>query len=151
MIYTLERTELVPIPIKDAWDFFSNPNNLLKITPPQLGLSITSGKQGRIYDGMIITYSVNLAPFLRSNWVTEITHLSALEYFVDEQRFGPYSFWHHKHFFTEKEGSTEVRDLVHYRLPLGLLGRVANALFVRKQLDFIFDYRSSKLDELFGI
>ncbi len=151
MIYTLDRTELLPIPIEEAWLFFSDPCNLSKITPPQLCLRITSGEQSRIYTGMILTYKVSLAPFLKSDWVTEITHLSAPEYFVDEQRFGPYRFWHHKHFFTEKEGSTEARDLVHYRIPLGPLGRAANALFIRRQLDFIFDYRSSKLRELFGI
>ena len=150
-IYTLERKEVLPVDIETAWDFFSNPNNLSAITPPELDLRVTSGAEERIYPGMIITYEVTPALFLRSGWVTEITHVDAPRYFVDEQRAGPYGFWHHKHFFAEtRRGATEARDLVHYSLPFGPLGTAAHGLFVKRRLDSIFDYRSSRLGELFG-
>lgn len=150
-IYALERKETIPVGVETAWDFFSNPNNLSAITPPELDMRVTSGAEERIYPGMIITYEIKLAPFVKSGWVTEITHVDAPGYFVDEQRFGPYGFWHHKHFFSETgRGETEARDLVHYALPFGPLGRAAHGLLVRPKIDFIFDYRSARLRELFG-
>lgn len=149
-IYTLERTEFLPVSLETAWDFFSNPNNLPRITPPELNLRITPEAKEKIYPGMIITYAVTPFPFFKSTWATEITQVDPLRYFVDEQRFGPYKFWHHKHFFTETGGQIEVSDLVHYSLPFGPIGRLANPLFVSKKLDFIFDYRSARLRKLFG-
>ncbi len=149
-IYGFERKEVIPISIDEAWKFFSNPNNLRIITPPDLGLTITSEAEEKIYPGMIITYSVNLLPFVKSGWTTEITYVDAPGYFVDEQRFGPYKFWHHKHFFTDLGEKTEVRDLVHYALPGWVLGKAANFLFIRRKLDYIFDFRSSRLRKLFG-
>ena len=149
-IYTLESTEILPVTIEEAWEFFSNPHNLPKIPPPELNLRITSGAEREIYPGMIITYSVTPFPFVRSGWATEITAVDSLQYFVDEQRFGPYRFWHHKHFFVDAGQKTEVRDLVHYALPLDPLTRPVNPLFVRRKLDSIFDYRSARLRTLFG-
>ena len=147
----LERKEILAVDIETAWEFFSNPNNLPAITPPELDLRVTSGAEERIYPGMIITYEIKLAPFVGSGWVTEITHVDAPRYFVDEQRAGPYRLWHHKHFFAETgRGETEARDVVHYSLPFGPLGAAAHRLFVRRKLDSIFDYRSSRLAELFG-
>ncbi len=149
-IYTLERTELLPVSLETAWGFFSDPNNLPKITPPELNLRVTSGTERKIYAGMIITYTVTPIPFFRSSWATEITQVDSPNYFVDEQRFGPYRFWHHKHFFTESGDKTEIRDLVHYSLPFGPVGRLANLFFVNGKLDSIFNYRSAKLRKLFG-
>ncbi len=149
-IYTLERTELLPVSLETAWGFFSDPNNLPKITPPELNLRITSDTEEKIYAGMIITYTVTPIPFFRSAWATEITQVDSPNYFVDEQRFGPYKFWHHKHFFAEAGDKTEIRDLVHYSLPLGPVGRLANLFFVSRKLDFIFNYRSTQLRKLFG-
>lgn len=147
----LERKEILAVDIETAWEFFSNPGNLPAITPPELDLRVTSGAEERIYPGMIITYEIKLAPFVGSGWVTEITHVDAPRYFVDEQRAGPYRLWHHKHFFAETgRGETEARDVVHYSLPFGPLGAAAHRLFVRRKLDSIFDYRSSRLAELFG-
>lgn len=148
-IYTLERTELLRVSLETAWDFFSDPNNLPKITPPELNLRITSETERKIYPGMIITYTVTPIPFFRSTWATEIAQVDSPSYFVDEQRFGPYRFWHHKHFFTESGDKTEVRDLVHYSLPFGPIGRLANLFFVSRKLDFIFSYRSAQLRKLF--
>ena len=141
---------MLPITREEAWAFFSNPHNLPKITPPELNLRITSGAEGEIYSGMIITYSVTPFSFVKSGWATEITAVDSLRYFVDEQRFGPYRFWHHKHFFADAGQETEVRDLVHYALPFDPFGRMIHPLFVRKKLDSIFEYRSAQLRSLFG-
>ncbi len=149
-IYTLKRTEFLPVSIETAWDFFSNPNNLPKITPSELNLRITSEAEEKIYPGMIITYTVTPIPFIKTNWATEITQVDPLHYFVDEQRFGPYKFWHHKHFFTEAGGKTQVKDLVHYSLPFGPIGRLANPLLVSRKLDLIFDYRNARIQKIFG-
>ena len=149
-IYTLERTELLRVSLETAWDFFSDPNNLPRITPPELNLRITSEAERGIYPGMIITYTITPVPFFRSAWTTEITQVDSPSYFVDEQRFGPYKFWHHKHFFKDAGDKTEVRDLVHYSLPFGPIGRLANLFFVSRKLDFIFNYRSTRLRKIFG-
>ena len=149
-IYTLEATEILPVSLEESWAFFSNPHNLPKITPPRLNMRITSGADGKIYPGMIIAYSVMPLPPFRTGWVTEITAVDPLRYFVDEQRFGPYKFWHHKHFFADAGQKTEVRDRVHYALPFDPFGRLAHPLFVRRQLDAIFKYRSAQLRSLFG-
>ena len=148
-IYTLERTEFPPVSLETAWDFFSNPSNLPRITPTELNLRITPEAKEKIYPAMIITYAVTPIPFFKSTWTTEITQVDPLRYFVDEQRFGPYKFWHHKHFFTETVGQTKVSDLVHYSLPFGPIGRLANPLLVSRKLDFLSDYRSIRLQELF--
>lgn len=149
-IYTLKRTEFLPVSIETAWDFFSNPNNLPKITPSELNLRITSEAEEKIYPGMIITYTVTPIPFIKTSWATEITQVDPLRYFVDEQRFGPYKFWHHKHFFTEAGEKTQVEDLIHYSLPFGPIGRLANPLLVSRKLDLIFDYRSARIQKIFG-
>ena len=149
-IYRLESTEILPVTLEEAWEFFSNPHNLPKITPPELNLRIISGAEREIYPGMIITYSVTPFPFVRTSWATEITAVDLLRYFVDEQRFGPCRFWHHKHFFADAGQKTEVRDLVHYALPFGPLGRLAHLLFVKRKPDSIFNYRSAQLRSLFG-
>jgi ligand-binding SRPBCC domain-containing protein len=149
-IYTLESRQVVPLTLVQAWDFFSSPQNLKRITPPSMGFDITSDGSGvMMYPGMIITYRIR--PFLGIpiTWVTEITHVTQYEYFVDEQRVGPYSFWHHKHFFREVVGGVEVCDLVHYRMPFSFFGSIVHRLAVRKQLEWIFNYRKKKLEELF--
>jgi len=137
--------------MRDAWEFFSSPANLQKMTPPDMEFKITSGYKGeKMYSGQIITYIVKPLAGIPLTWVTEITHVQEPHYFVDEQRFGPYALWHHKHFFNEIPGGIEMRDQVHYALPMGILGRIANSLFVEKQLKHIFDFRFKKMEELFG-
>jgi len=150
-IYSLERTIKLKMAMAESWDFFSNPNNLSLITPPSLNLNITSELPDKMYTGMIITYTV--APMLNipMTWVTEITHVEEPNFFIDEQRFGPYKFWHHQHRFKEIEGGVEAADLIHYALPLDPLGRIANSLIVTKQLNEIFDFRSDYLENRFGI
>jgi ligand-binding SRPBCC domain-containing protein len=150
-IYSLETHLQLPISIDKAWDFFSSPANLKVITPPHMGFVITSEfNNEKMYCGQIISYVVKPLAGIPLTWVTEITHVQEPNYFVDEQRFGPYALWHHKHFFKEIEGGVEMRDLVHYALPLGFLGRMANSILVKNQLNSIFEYRTQKLQNLFG-
>lgn len=151
-LHRLAARQVVPISLDEAWDFFSAPGNLALMTPPSLGMEVTSTVPDEMFAGLIVTYTMSplpLGPF-RTEWVTEITHVQSNRYFVDEQRVGPYQFWHHQHHFREVAGGTEVRDLVHYRLPLGPLGDIANSLIVRPQLRTIFRYRRRVLTERFG-
>lgn len=117
-----------------------------------MGFEITSGFNNgdKMYAGMIISYIVKPLFHLPMRWVTEITHVKEGVYFVDEQRFGPYALWHHQHFFKQIEGGVEMHDRIHYKIPFGAAGRLANAMFVRKQVGEIFEYRYKKLEELFG-
>jgi len=149
-IYTLEVKQFVRIPLTEAWDFFSSPGNLCQITPPQMGFLITSGEADKMHTGQIITYKVSPFPGIKTNWVTEITHVSEGSFFVDEQRFGPYRMWHHEHHFEFIDNGVIMTDRVSYKLPFGFLGRIAHALFVRKQLNHIFEYRERCLENMFG-
>jgi ligand-binding SRPBCC domain-containing protein len=149
-LHTLKRTIQLPISLEKAWDFFSSPLNLKVITPPHMGFDITSeGADQKIYPGMIISYNVRPILNVPLEWVTEITQVKDKSHFIDEQRIGPYKMWHHQHFFKEVEDGVECTDLVHYVVPLGILGDIANVLFVRKQLEEIFNYRTEVLEKLF--
>jgi ligand-binding SRPBCC domain-containing protein len=149
--HSLTTYQKLPITLDKAWDFFSSPKNLATITPDHLGFKITSTDvRDNMYPGQIITYTVKPILGIKLPWMTEITHVTDKDYFVDEQRFGPYALWHHKHFFKEIEGGVQMIDKVDYKLPLGFLGSIANYLFVRNKLKGIFNYRNQKLEELFG-
>lgn len=147
--YTFERTMTLPVTLDVAWDFFSDPLNLVKITPPDMDFHVTSPPCPAIYAGQIITYTVRPLLGISVDWTTEITHVEPLHFFVDEQRFGPYRFWHHQHRFREVEGGIEMHDLVHYLLPHEHLTAVINFLFVAPRLKRIFDYRCMALQKLF--
>ncbi|MBC6491732.1 hypothetical protein ACFSQD_11585 [Flavihumibacter stibioxidans] len=150
-IYTLKTVQHLPVSLDKAWDFFSSPANLATITPSYMGFEIKSRHHGeKMYPGQIIEYTVKPILGIPLYWMTEITHVEKGKYFVDEQRFGPYSLWHHQHHFREVEGGVEMTDIVHYKIPFYILGDIANALFVRKQLTGIFTYRKKKVEELFG-
>jgi ligand-binding SRPBCC domain-containing protein len=136
--------------LPEAWDFFSDPRNLERITPPALSMRITSGIPRQMHPGMLVTYTIRIFPGIPARWVTEITHVAKPRLFVDEQRFGPYRFWHHQHHFREVEGGTEVEDIVHYALPFGPAGRMFGGRFVRRQLTEIFSFRRRILEETFG-
>jgi ligand-binding SRPBCC domain-containing protein len=144
-VHTLHRKESFPLPVTAAWDFFSNPNNLPVITPPELGFEIlTPDLPPRIYAGMMIAYRVRPLAGFPVTWLTEITHLREGEFFVDEQRAGPYALWHHEHRLRDAgAGSTEVEDLVTFRLPIGRFGALLHRLVVRRKLEAIFDFRSA--------
>jgi ligand-binding SRPBCC domain-containing protein len=148
-IYTLEVKQFIGIPIAEAWNFFSSPGNLSKITPERMGFIITSEAAGKMYTGQIITYKVSPFPGFTTNWVTEITHVSEGRFFVDEQRFGPYRMWHHEHHFEVQGNGVLMTDRVSYKLPLGFLGRIAHFIFVKKQLRQIFEYRETFLEQAY--
>lgn len=149
-LHILHRTQQVPISVREGWEFFSNPLNLSHITPPSLGLEITSDTPAEIYPGAIITYLVRPLFGIPLTWVTEITHVAKPHLFVDEQRFGPYRFWHHTHLIRAIDGGIVVEDLVHYALPLGPIGRIVNSTLVTRQLNEIFDYRQEYFNARFG-
>lgn len=147
----LREVQRLPISLPEAWSFFSDPRNLSRITPPSLGLEVTSDLPGVMYPGMIITYLVRPIPWVSVGWVTEITHVREPVLFVDEQRFGPYRFWHHEHHFREVEGGVEMEDIVHYALPFGTIGRVFGGPLVRRRLEQIFSFRRRFLVREFGL
>ncbi len=149
-MYSLYTCQKLPVSLEVAWKFFSDPANLKIITPGYMGFDIMSGGDRPMFAGQIIQYIVTPVAGIRTKWVTEITHVQEPNYFVDEQRFGPYSMWHHKHFFREIEGGVEMEDIVDYKLPLGFVGRLVHRPIVRKKLDEIFEFRKRKLLELFG-
>ncbi len=150
-LYTKETLQNIPISIQEAWDFFSSPENLSRITPVHMNFRIISEHRfEKMYPGLIIAYTVTPLGKVALNWVTEITHVNEPFHFVDEQRSGPYKFWHHQHFLKEIPGGIQMRDVIHYSLPLGILGRFSHWLFIRNQLKNIFDFRKKKLLELFG-
>ena len=135
-----------------VWRFMSSPENLALITPPYMGFKILSDKDDvqEMYPGQIIEYYVTPLLGLKMHWVTEITHVVHNTYFVDEQRFGPYAFWHHTHFLKEVPGGVHMTDILHYKVPFGVLGKIVNALFIKHKIKEIFDYRFNKLEELFN-
>tara|TARA_Y100001947_G_scaffold70045_1_gene58938 strand:- start:4945 stop:5451 length:507 start_codon:yes stop_codon:yes gene_type:complete len=149
-MYQIHTFQKLPISKKQAWDFLSDPKNLKIITPDYMGFDITSGGDRPMFEGQIIQYIVTPIAGIKTKWVTEITHVKDGEYFVDEQRFGPYSLWHHKHFIKEIEGGVEMEDIVDYKLPMGKLGNLVHPFMVKPKLNEIFEYRKKKLVELFG-
>lgn len=147
---SLKRVQILPISLEKAWDFFSDPANLANITPPSMGFHILSDhRPARMYAGQLIEYRVSPLLGIPLYWMTEITHVVEGKYFIDEQRFGPYALWHHQHHFREVEGGVEMTDIVHYKIPLGILGALADRIFVRQKLKQIFDYRFKAVSQLF--
>jgi ligand-binding SRPBCC domain-containing protein len=149
-IYTLHTKQNLPISVAQAWDFLSDPRNLKTITPPYMGFEILSGADRAMYPGQIIQYIVTPVLNIPTKWVTEITHVVDQKFFVDEQRFGPYALWHHKHFIKEIPGGVEMEDIVDYKVPFGILGQMVHPIIVKPKLQEIFDFRRKKLIEMFG-
>ena len=150
-MYQLSIRQHIPASINDVWDFISSPRNLQRITPKDMAFEITNEPiADTMYAGMIIMYRVRPLLGIRMQWVTEITHVQERAYFVDEQRIGPYALWHHEHHVREITGGVEMHDIITYRPPFGLLGRIANAIIIKRQLDAIFAYRRQALIEVFG-
>jgi ligand-binding SRPBCC domain-containing protein len=150
-IFTLKAKQVIPIDFDEAWDFFSNPNNLPIITPPWLNLRVTSELPDKMYEGMIITYKVHPLLGIPSTWVTEITTVKEKSFFIDEQRFGPYKFWHHQHHFKETNNGVEMEDVVNYALPFDPLSRSLNNFLVGKKVKEIFSFREKVLNDLFKV
>ena len=149
-IHTLIQSQEVPISLSESWEFFSKPENLNEITPPDLEFRITSGKPEPMHDGQIVTYKIRVAPLIWNTWVTEIKGVIPEKQFIDEQRSGPYKFWHHLHEFEKTENGTLIKDKVNYSLRFGLFGNIAHSIYVKKKLAEIFGYRKKILTERFG-
>ena len=145
------RTSLVlPISLDEAWAFFSVPDNLDDITPPDMGFEILTQNERRTYAGQIIRYRVRPLFNIPMTWVTEITHCEDKAYFVDEQRFGPYALWHHQHHFKEVEGGVQMDDILHYKLKGGKLGALLTGWMVHGRVKAIFEHRSEVLLQNLG-
>ena len=149
--HSLKAVQKIPVSLEVAWNFFSDPAKLPLITPPEMSFRIISKHHGeKMYPGQIIEYYVAPIAGIKLYWMTEITHVEDKKFFIDEQRFGPYSLWHHQHHFTPVEGGVEMTDIVHYKNPFGFLGSIANNIFVKPKLDRIFKFRFNKIEEIFG-
>ena len=149
--YQLRTIQKIPSNISEVWDFISSPANLKEITPDHMGFDIiTPELPEKMYPGMIIAYKVSPVLGIKMTWVTEITQVREKEYFVDEQRVGPYSIWHHEHQIKSIKGGVLMTDIVSYKPPFGILGTIANGLFIQKQLKTIFDFREKAVIDIFG-
>ena len=148
--FQFKRTQTINRPITEIWDFISSPNNLKTITPDYMGFDITSESPEKMYEGLIISYKVSPMLGIKTTWVTEITHIKEHEYFVDEQRVGPYKIWHHQHHLEKTENGTLMTDIVSYQPPFGLLGDIANSIIIKSKLNEIFNYRTKVLEELYA-
>ena len=151
-LHTLKHVQLLPLPLEQAWDFFSSPLNLNKITPPEMNFVIRSAfkPEDRVYAGMLIHYNVSPLFHIPLSWTTEITAVEQHRYFIDEQRHGPFAFWHHQHFFERVPGGVKMTDIVSWKVPGWFLGDVVNWLLVNKRVEGIFSFRKQKLTTLFG-
>ncbi len=150
-VHIIQTTQRLPTSLEETWDFFSSPKNLKEITPTYMNFKILSNSNAeKMYAGQVITYHVHPILGIPLYWMTEITQVKENEYFIDEQRIGPYSLWHHQHHFKKIAGGVEMTDIVHYQLPLGILGDIAHALFVKRQLNDIFNFRYQLLEKKWG-
>ena len=150
MVHYLQREQNIPAPVQKVWDYFCDPKNLNEITPPDMNFEIVQGGDVKMYEGQIIEYRVEFLRGVRSLWLTEIAHVRDGEYFVDEQRVGPYSFWYHEHMFKKIPSGTRMTDRVTYVVPFWMLGDLLDAVWISRRLDHIFDFRRQKIVELFG-
>jgi ligand-binding SRPBCC domain-containing protein len=149
-IHTLEQSQTVPASLQACWDFFSDPRNLARITPPELGFEVTSPLPSRMHPGLMIQYRVRPLFGIPLTWLTEITHVDEPHSFVDEQRIGPYRIWHHEHRFTDAgNGTVTMHDKVTYVLPFGPIGNLIHPLIVQPQLRRIFTFRTQAVQRLF--
>ncbi|GAB4133273.1 MAG: SRPBCC family protein [Ignavibacteriales bacterium] len=149
-IYKLHFTQTFTTSLDVIWEFLSTPKNLDEITPKELRFKILSDLPEKMYSGQIITYQIKVLPFVSYTWVTEIKNVVEKEYFIDEQRFGPYKFWHHQHRLELNDGKVIMHDIIHYALPFGILGILMNFIFIQEKLKKIFSYRKSYLDKKFN-
>ena len=149
-IYTLHKHQKLPITLHQAWEFLCNPANLSKLTPKEMNMKIISGADKPMYAGQVLQYSVTPLPGFKTKWVSEITHYEHKKYFVDDQLYGPYAFWHHKHFVHEIDGGVEIEDIIDYKVPFGVLGQILHPLLVKPKLEAIFNHRKEQMEKIFG-
>lgn len=150
-VHRLKYSQVLPVTLEQAWDFFSSPENLCHITPDWLCFKIRNKDADEMYPGMIIQYTIKAVAGVPMGWTTEITNMHKPHFFVDEQRLGPYRLWHHQHLFREIPPGIEMTDIVHYSLYLGFLAEPIHRLMVRPRLDQIFTYRKQALQKIFPV
>ena len=144
------RKQFVKTDLQTCWDFFSSPANLKRITPSYMGFDVKTEVPAQMYEGLIIAYTVKPLLGIPVEWVTEITHVKDKSFFVDEQRKGPYTMWHHEHHFKEVDGGVEMTDIVSYIIPFGFLGKLVEPFLVKPKLEEIFAYRFKIVEEVFA-
>ena len=150
--HSFKTVQIIPVSLQEAWAFFSNPSNLPLITPVAMSFNIISKYHGdNLYPGQILEYQVAPVAGIKMYWMTEITHVEEYKYFVDEQRFGPYAMWHHQHFFRTVKDGIEMTDIIHYKNPFGFIGSAIDPFLTKPRLKKIFDYRRTKIEEVFGL
>jgi len=145
-------TQKIPAGIDEVWDFFSNPENLVKITPEEMHMRILNKEDvGSLYPGMTISYK--LYPFFDFpvRWSTEIQTVDRPHEFSDEQKSGPYEFWRHRHLFSELPDGVEMTDIIEYKIPFGFFGEMLDNLLIQSRLEYVFSYRRKKIEEIFGL
>ncbi len=150
-MYQLKRKQIVKTDLDTCWEFFSRPENLKRITPPYMGFDIKVDLPEKMYEGLMIEYTVTPLLGIPMSWITEIKTVKDKQFFVDEQRQGPYKIWHHEHHFKEISEGIEMTDIVTYVLPLGILGKLMHPFIVKSKLEEIFNYRFKAVDELFNM
>jgi len=150
--YQFEKQQKINATKEDVWDFISSPKNLKKITPAYMGFDITSDNVGdKMYEGMLISYEVKPLLNIKTDWVTEITHIKEEQFFIDEQRMGPYKMWHHQHFIESIPNGVLMKDIVSYIPPFGFVGAIANQLIIKRKLEQIFAFRKEALEKKYGV
>ena len=149
-MYQLKRTQFIHADLQTCWNYFSSPANLRVITPNYVDFKVHTSVPETLCEGLIIRYTIRPILGFPLSWISEIKTIRECDYFIDEQRRGPYGMWHHEHHFKEVEGGVEMTDLIAYCMPFGFIGRFFHWLFIRKQLEDIFAYRFRKVDELFN-
>ena len=149
--FQFKSEQFIQASIPEVWDFISSPHNLKKITPPYMGFKVvTTSLSEKMYPGMIIGYKVSPIAGIKLNWLTEITHVIDQQFFVDEQRVGPYSIWHHQHHIKAVKNGVLMTDIVTYKPPFGILGVLCNSILIKPKLTEIFAYRKQVIDKLFN-
>jgi ligand-binding SRPBCC domain-containing protein len=150
MCAQLLREQIIPADLDRVWRFFATPRNLDELTPPDVRFRIRSKVPEEMYPGLLIEYHISPLPLVWLRWLTEIRHVRDRAYFVDEQRAGPYRLWYHEHHFEAVPGGVRMTDRVTYDVGWGPFGWLAEKLWVRRQLEHIFDYRARKVAAVFG-
>lgn len=150
MIHRIYQEQVLPISLEQAWNFFATPLNLNEVTPKELNFKVLSPLPEKMYEGMIIQYRISPMVNIPIHWCTEITHIKEMDYFVDEQRQGPYKIWHHEHHFSSVPQGVLMKDILYYDIGKSFLGSIAGKLFVHKKVRQIFNYRYKALEKYFG-
>lgn len=145
VIRQFQREQFIPGDPTRIWEFFATPRNLDVLTPPDLRFEIVSTLPARMYQGQLIDYRISFFPGIWVRWVTEIRHVREGQYFVDEQRQGPYKLWYHEHHFDAVDGGTRMTDRVTYDVGWGPVGWLAEKAWVKRKLSAIFDYRATQV------